>query len=450
METLSNETRDPEEGDAWTGPHLFRVLAAHAPAEAPARHVLREVEVIEIGRGDPTGHRRSGERLRLDLADAWASQEHARLTRSVGRWQVEDLGSKNGTLVNGARVTRTVLADGDVVEIGRTFFVFAAELEHTRGEPLDAGAEEPLAGVATVVPWFGAGLGQLALIARGTSSIVITGPTGSGKEVVARGVHAASGRPGGFVAVNCGAIPRELVESTLFGHRRGAFSGAVDDEPGLVRAADRGTLFLDEIGDLPASAQAALLRVLQEREVTAVGASKPVAVDLRVICATHRDLAAMAAAGSFRADLLHRLKGFAIALPGLDERRDDLGLLLARLVERHAPGRPIALHPRAARVLLAHDWPGNVRELEQVLGAALDLARDGTIAVEHLPPEIAGRADRPATRPTPDDGQRDRLVGLLAEHGGNIRAVARALGKDPVQIRRWLRRYGLDAASFRA
>jgi len=262
-------------------------------------------------------------------------------------------------------------------------------------------------------------------------------------------VHAASGRAGAFVPVNCGAIPRELVESTLFGHRRGAFSGAVDDEPGVIRGADRGTLFLDEIGDLPLPAQAALLRVLQEGEVTPVGASRPVAVDLRVLCATHRDLAGMAASGAFRADLWHRLRGFSVALPGLAERRADLGVLLGRLIARHAPGRRVTLQPRVARALLAHSWPGNVRELEQVLVAALALAGDGTIVSEHLPAELVAAPARAATPPA-DDAQRDRLVAALAEHGGNVRAVARAFGKDPVQIRRWLRRYGLDASAFRA
>ena len=449
-ETLSNDTRDPADAETWTGAHLTRVLAAHAPGEPPARHALVDLDEIEVGRGDATGHRRTGARLRLDLADAWASQDHARLTCALGRWQIEDRGAKNGTHVNGARVARTVLADGDVVEIGRTFFVFTAELDWARGTPPDAAAGAPLPGSATLIPWLADALAQLAVLAPGPTSIMLLGATGTGKEVVARGIHAASGRPGAFVPVNCGAIPRELVESTLFGHRRGAFSGAVDDELGLVRAADRGTLFLDEIGDLPPPAQAALLRVLQEREVTAVGATRSVAVDVRVICATHRDLAAMTATGAFRADLLHRLRGFAVALPALAERRVDLGVLAARLIERHAPGRAITLHPRVARALFAHGWPGNVRELEQVLAAAIGLAQDGAVTAAHLPPAIAEAVERrPAPAVPATDEQRERLVALLAEHHGSIRAVARALGKDPVQIRRWLHRYGVDAGAFR-
>jgi transcriptional regulator of acetoin/glycerol metabolism len=448
-DTLSNETRDPIARPRSLA-HLFRVLCATRRDDPPARHVLVDLDEVELGRGDRAGHARDGGRLRLEVADAWASQRHARLIRPLGRWEIEDLGSKNHTLVNGAPVTRAVLTDGDIVEIGRSHFAFAAALDWTPGTARDQGLEEPLPGVETIVPSLAQALARLAVIARGGSAVVIRGPTGAGKEVAARAIHAASGRAGTFVPVNCGAIPRDLVESTLFGHRRGAFSGAVDDEVGLIRAADRGTLFLDEIGDLPLPAQAALLRVLQEQEVTAVGTSRPIAIDLRVVCATHRDLDAMAAAGTFRADLLHRLGGFTVTLPALAERRVDLGILIARLCERHAPGRAIALHPRAARALLAHAWPGNVRELDRVLGAALDLAVDGTIAVEHLPPTVGAALDHPVVPASMDDQpQRERLIAVLGEQRGNIRAVARSLGKDPAQIRRWLRRYGLDAAAFR-
>ena len=244
-----------------------------------------------------------------------------------------------------------------------------------------------------------------------------------------------------------GAIPRELVESTLFGHRRGAFSGAVDDEVGLVRAAHRGTLFLDEIGDLPLAAQATLLRVLQEREVMAVGSTRTVAVDLRVVAATHRDLAAMTARSLFRADLLHRLAGYTFTLPPLAERRADLGLLISRLLPRHAPGRAITLQPQAAHCLVGHRWPGNVRELEQVISAAVALASDDRIRLEYLPATL--HEPRASAVPA-DEIERDRLVVLLGEHHGNVRAIARTLGKDPVQIRRWLRRYKLDAARFRS
>ncbi len=392
---------------------------------------------VRIGRGTSGGWRRAGGVLALTIVDGWASETHAVLSRPAGRWQIEDRGAKNGVVINGVKTAKALLVGGDVVEIGRTFLRFEGEVEVSPDDVLDGGPDEPLAGLPTVTRWFARELERLATIARGATTVMLTGPTGAGKELVARAIHARSERAGAFVAVNCGAIPKDLVEATLFGHRRGAFSGAVDDQAGVVRAADGGTLLLDEIADLPLPAQAALLRVLQEREVTAVGATRPVAVDVRIVAATHRDLAQAVRDGAFRADLFHRLHGFAFALPALADRIDDLGLLVARFLPAGA-----TLYPRAARALLGHAWPGNVRELAQLIGAAAALAGDGPIELEHLPDTVTTAA------PVADD-QRDALVRLLEEHRGNVRAIARALEKDPVQVRRWLRRYGLDAAQFR-
>jgi transcriptional regulator of acetoin/glycerol metabolism len=448
-DTRSHETAERTGPSLRQVAHLFRVISAHAPSQPSSCHALVELDTLEIGRGSAMSHTRSGREMRIDVADAWASEAHARLRRSIGRWHLEDLGSKNSTLINGAKVTTTLLADGDVLEIGRTFFLFATGAERP-GETLDVGPAEPLPGVTTIAPALSQALAQLAVVAHGRAPILIRGPTGAGKEVVARGAHQASGRTGPFVPVNCGAIPRELVESTLFGHRRGAFSGASDDEPGVVRSAHGGTLVLDEIGDLPLSAQAALLRVLQEHEVTPVGGTRSISVDLRIVSATHRDLGAMSESGSFRSDLLYRLKGFACALPSLAERRTDLGELIWRLMARLAPDRAerLALHPRVVRTMLAYPWPGNIRELERILGTAIELARDDRIDLEHLPVELrhvppSGGAD------VDDVAERELVVSLLKQHRGNIRAIARTVGKDPVQVRRWLRRYGLSADEFR-
>jgi len=180
---------------------------------------------------------------------------------------------------------------------------------------------------------------------------VIRGHSGTGKEVLARAVHELSGRRGRFVAVNCGGLVESLVQSELFGYRRGAFSGATEDRPGVIRTANAGTLFLDEIGDMPSSSQAVLLRVLQEREVKPLGATEPIAVDIRVMSATHCDLEGLIAAGDFRADLYARLSGFEFRLPPLGERREDIGLLTARLLERAVPGVQLELSPDAARAL---------------------------------------------------------------------------------------------------
>jgi transcriptional regulator with GAF, ATPase, and Fis domain len=200
-------------------------------------------------------------------------------------------------------------------------------------------------------------------------------------------VHHLSKRPGHFVAVNCGAIPATLVETELFGYKRGAFSGAVDDRPGIIRSADKGTLLLDEIGELPLSSQVALLRVLQEREVTPVGATRPVPVDVRVVAATHRRLSDLVEARTFRPDLLARLSGYTLRLPPLRDRTADLGLLISAILHRIAPA--VAAHVTfsgaAARALFRHPWPLNIRELEKALETALVLSGDGPIDVAHLP-----------------------------------------------------------------
>jgi transcriptional regulator with PAS, ATPase and Fis domain len=293
-------------------------------------------------------------------------------------------------------------------------------------------------------------------VARAQVPILIGGATGTGKEVVARAIHTLSGRTGAFVAVNCGALPATLVESELFGVKKGAFSGAVADRPGLLRAADGGTLLLDEIGDLPLAAQVAFLRVLQEREVLAVGDTRARPVDLRVVAASHHSLPALVEAGRFRADLYARLAGFTLNLPTLRERRDDLGLIIARLLAR-ARATTARLTPPAAALLLTHDWPLNVRELEQRLTTALALAGADPISEAHLPLIVPPplRSDEPDDNDDADDDddagedERARLVALLTRHRGNVTEVARAVGRSRLQVYRWMRRYQLSPRSYR-
>jgi transcriptional regulator with GAF, ATPase, and Fis domain len=298
-------------------------------------------------------------------------------------------------------------------------------------------------------------------VAPSPVSVVVAGETGTGKEVIARAVHALSGRSGDFVAVNCGALPENLVESELFGHRKGAFSGAVEDRPGLIRAADRGTLFLDEIGDLPAASQAAFLRVLQEREVTPIGSTRAVPVDIRLVAATHRDLGALVDAGGFRPDLYARIAGLKIELPPLRERREDLGLIIAAILRRVAPDRldRVGFDVEAARCLFRYGWPLNIRELEKTLQTAVVLAEDLPIATEHLPdpvrcePDVAAPQDSEMDDDRPlsaeDEERKQNLIAMLQEHGGNISAVARAMGKARMQIQRWVKRYRLEPDSYR-
>ncbi len=311
----------------FSGPWLSLVLRADQPFAPPARFNLREFDEVTFGRGACFGVTRPGDPrehgLLMALGDSLVSRTHARLQRVLGEWVVDDLGSKNGTWVNGDDIQRRRLEDGDVFEIGRSFFLFRQAGRALAGGP-DLQPQLPSRpGRVTLHPAWEEELSLLARVAPSTVPVVLRGETGSGKEVAARNLHHLSGRPGRFVAVNCGAIPEDLVESELFGHRRGAFTGATREASGLLRASDHGTLLLDEVGDLPLSSQPALLRALQEREVTPLGGIQPLPVDLRVVCATHQDLDALVSQGRFRVDLLSRICGLTASLPALRDRRED-------------------------------------------------------------------------------------------------------------------------------
>lgn len=444
-------------------PYLYLALECDRPDSPGVRFCLADTSRIEVGRGGERSWVRHPTGLRINLPDRFMSQRHAEIVHVDGGWLVRDLGSKNGSFVDGAPITETPLEDGDLVEFGHTFFVFRVEPGTVGGPSVKvAGRGEPLA-LPTLIPALENNLASLAKLARTNAPLVILGETGTGKEVLARAVHQASGRTGAFVGVNCGALPANLVESELFGSKKGSFSGATEDRVGLVRASDGGTLLLDEIGDLPLSSQTALLRTLQEGEVRAVGASKAVPVDLRVLSATHHDLATLVKKGRFRADLLARLSGYTVRLPSLRERRGDFGHLLATLAARSQPNRPFALTPEAARALLRHVWPMNVRELEQTVRTAFVLAGHGpgpvTIELEHLPDAVKAAPPRaphstvPRSRrkdPAEFDARREAFIATMKEHRGNVSAVARAMGTARMQIHRWIRQFDVDPDDYRA
>jgi Nif-specific regulatory protein len=289
-------------------------------------------------------------------------------------------------------------------------------------------------------------------------TVLITGETGSGKELIARAIHAGGprrARP--FVAINCGALSDTLLESELFGHRKGAFTGALADKKGLFEVADGGTVFLDEVGDMPPPMQVKLLRALQEGEILPVGDTTPRAVDVRVLSATNRDLSAAVRDGGFRADLFYRLSTFPIAVPPLRERREDIPLLAARLLERTARRfeRPLtSLTPAALARLASYSWPGNVRELQNELERAVALAVPGAPIdsgdlSEHV--HAAGAAAAPAAvavggvtlRRARDLFERDFIARVLSQHGGNASRAARALGISRVMLHKKLRAYGM-------
>ena len=440
-------------------------LRAAAPLAGSSRHSLGGVDVVRIGRGDPACQRETihgRPALVLQLPDARLSREHAELRRhGLDQFELVDRDSKNHSFVGGIARTNHMLADGDCLELGSTFFTFRRLREAGSGErDVYADGADANDALTTLKPDLARQLATFSRAAASRVSLVINGETGTGKELAARAAHALSGRAGAFVAVNCGALPATLLEAELFGYRKGAFSGAIDDRVGLVRASDRGTLFLDEVGELPPPAQTALLRVLQENEVLPIGHVRPLPVDLRIVSATNRNLRQLVERGEFRADLHARLQGVTVTLPPLRERREELGLLVSRILRRLAGDRAqtIRLSTTAARQLLEDRWPQNIRALEKCLAAALVLCEGDLIDAHDLAssgvlvePQDSREEDDPAVDSEEDVGgvalsprdeeQRARLVELVRKHGGNISAVAREMNKARFQVRRWIKRY---------
>ena len=291
---------------------------------------------------------------------------------------------------------------------------------------------------------------RIGMAAGSDATVLVLGETGTGKELVARALHRASARAARpFVAVNCAAIPAELMESELFGHVKGAFTGATADRLGRFREADGGTLFLDEIGDMPLATQAKILRVLQEREITPVGGTRVLPVDVRVVAATHRDLPAAVAEGRFREDLWYRLQVVPLVLPPLRERLGDVLLLAEHFLRRIGGAVPKRLSAAAARRLIGHRWPGNVRELRNAMERAAIMAHGHFIEAEHidLQPVAASAGVDIAWDGTLADAvaqvEREMVRRALAETGGNRAEAARRLGLSRQQLYRKLAEHGL-------
>ena len=293
---------------------------------------------------------------------------------------------------------------------------------------------------------------QIEKVLESEITVFISGESGTGKELVARAIHHASLRSDGpFVDVNCAAIPEGLQESELFGHEKGAFTGAVSDHPGKFEQAEGGTIFLDEVGEMSPSAQARLLRVLQERILQRVGGTKHIALDVRVVSASNRDLAAMVEDGAFRQDLFYRLVVFPIALPPLRDRREDIPLLVTHFLEKHArdAGKHISrVDPHAMEALGAHGWPGNVRELENVIHRSLLVTAGLELGLDDLPAGL-GEGVQPATTPSEqgpmslEEMEKVAIVRALENNRGNLSDVARQLGIGRSTLYRKLEQYGL-------
>lgn len=291
-------------------------------------------------------------------------------------------------------------------------------------------------------------------VAPGEASVLLRGETGTGKELVAHAIHALSARSAGpFRAINCAALPAALLESELFGHVRGAFTGAVSEAKGHFQLAHRGTLFLDEVGEMPLELQAKLLRVLETRTVLPIGAQKPVVVDVRIVSATHRALRHEVERGRFRADLMYRLRVIPIFLPPLRERREDIPLLCSKLIEgmnQSSRRRIEAVAPSARALLSRHDWPGNVRELINALEYAYAIGDGPLLAANHLPPELLDRSLAPGVSQIEEpeshlSEEARQLLDVLERAGGNKNRAAKILGVSRVTLWRRLRAVGLEA-----
>jgi len=288
-------------------------------------------------------------------------------------------------------------------------------------------------------------------VAPTDSTVLIQGESGTGKEVIARYIHNLSERADGpFLSINCGALPETLLESELFGHVKGSFTGAVRDKQGLFAAARGGTFFMDEVGEMPASLQIKLLRVLQEREVIPVGATEAIPVDVRIIAATNRDLEEEVRRGNFRADLFYRLNVIALELPALRDRKEDLLQLMENFLQDLASerdGEPKALSAEAMDAVMVYDWPGNVRELQNALEHAVVLTRGELIDPGALPERITRRkkeplvADRVQPNPSLEVVERAYIMWVLQAEGGNKTRAAEVLGIDPSTLYRKLSRY---------
>ncbi|MBW2736384.1 MAG: sigma 54-interacting transcriptional regulator [Deltaproteobacteria bacterium] len=374
------------------------------------------------------------------IDDPSLSRAHAELElKDLQAW-VRDLGSHNGTFVNGKSVKgRLEIGFGDIVRCGKSLLTIVDDIDAYLGWPQMASVGALVGG-----PAMARLVHRVEIVAPLRADVLIAGETGTGKELVAELVHQASGRGGPLVAVNCAAVPEPLFESELFGVRRGAFTGATDDRPGLLRQAHRGTVFLDEVGDLPTAVQPKLLRALEQRVVRAVGADREAKLDIRVVSATHRDLRKLVDQGTFREDLFHRLHGTCIEVPALRNRREDVVPLMHHALTRIEEGRGAQPQPTAPFVeqLLLQRWSGNVRELFQVVGEAVVEARvDGSneLLSRHIPRGPRHEGDKLSS-----------VRSALLRAGGNVAACAADLGIARGKLYEILKQAGLKAEDFRS
>jgi len=385
-----------------------------------------------------TGPRRFGRDDTADVTmdDPALSRFHALLAPDGGGVRVTDLESRNGVFVGGVRIGKEAFAPyGSVIRMGRTLLLVVADVV-----PFELESENPFPALVGG-PALADVRRRISTVAKLTAPVLVEGETGTGKELVARALHDASGRAGRFVGVNCAALAEELVESELFGHAKGSFSGSAGTRAGLFRTADGGTLLLDEIGELPLRLQAKLLRVIETGEVRSVGEDTDTSVDVRIVAATNRDLQEMVERGTFRADVLHRIAAARIHLPALHERPEDVPRLTAHFLAAEGLEPSVGL----VELLLQRRWSGNVRELRHALTMAAAVAqKDGRNEARS---EDVSFGDTPGE--SDPASMRTRLARALAAAEGNVTRAAQDVGMARSGFYEALRRLNLDPASFR-
>jgi DNA-binding NtrC family response regulator len=409
-------------------PKVSGVVAVYTQGRGAWSRPFAVRAAVTLGRSDAD----------LVLDDAKASRRHASLAPAAGGVMVTDLESRNGVLVDGERIDSARFAPfGSIVRVGHTLLVVVDDVACYGHDVDDTEALLGGGSLATVRQ-------QIRQAARANMALLIEGESGVGKELVAESVHRQSASGGELVAVNCAAIPSELIEAELFGHVRGAFSGAEGSRRGLVRSAHGGTLFLDEIGEMPLDTQAKLLRVLESGEVRPVGEDRVERVDVRFVAATNVALDAMVERGAFRTDLFHRIAAVRISVPPLRDRREDVPLLTQAFIAQL--GSSLAPSVEAMERLMRHAWPGNVRELKNAVRFALSAMGDAPGATTFGP---ASLPDTVREAPSPAADHAERLEEALRAAGGNVSEAARALGMRRATVYERLRRLGVDPAQFR-
>jgi DNA-binding NtrC family response regulator len=483
--------RPPSDGDEGLAPHAASATKITYIDGRPATITLRRCKLAVASAGVITEHTfdkdvitiGAMEENDISLDDDTVSRMHCRIYVDGDQYMIEDLGSTNGTFVNRVRVREAWLNPNHLITLGKTEIRFSPIDERVRIVPSErdrfgeiVGRDRRMREMYSI----------LEKISPTDATVVIEGETGTGKDVVARSVHGASRRKDGpFMVFDCGAVPENLIESELFGHEKGSFTGAHASRQGVFELGNGGTVFLDELGELQLDLQPKLLRVLEQREIKRVGGTKPIKVDVRIVAATNRNLEEEVRAGRFREDLFYRLTVVRVKLPPLRDRREDVRMLARHFLEHGSFNRDREGHRKVANFapgvldrLGEYDWPGNVRELHNVVERAVSFAEGDTVELADLPEHIAWPRSGSGSIPPPHDVapptdhaialpdmrpsdiegtfkdakerwvasfERDYIASLLRKNNGNISHAAREAEIDRKYFRKLMKKYGITA-----